>query len=144
MRKTPSQLLLQLRSLHESLSRRELGTATVAVSSAEALADMRAAALSAATLPGNTDPARFAAAIASRSALASLVSSQRLQVDIARVQLEQAKAQWLAAEREREAADRLVETEREHARDERDAQAQREADDLALARHGRDLEGGAS
>jgi flagellar export protein FliJ len=144
MRKSSSQLLLQLRALHEQLSRRDLGTATVAAATAETALEARTAALADTSLPEHTDPARFAAAIATRSALASLATSQRVQVVLARAEVEQAAARWLAAEREREAADRLVENEREQARDDADAAAQREADDLAVARHGRDLDGGAS
>lgn len=139
MRKTPSQLLLQLRALHENLSRRDLGAATVAAADAETVLEAHHAALAATTLPHCTDPARFAAAVATRSSLASLVSTQRLQVGLAHARVQEATQAWLAAERDREAADRLVESDRERARDDADAAAQRESDDLAVARHGRDL-----
>jgi flagellar biosynthesis chaperone FliJ len=143
MSRSPQELLLQLRALHERLARRDLGQAVNASALADALVARSQRTLSESRLPEHGTPEQYVASAAARNSLASLVVVNRAHAAAAHDQVRAASDVWRSREREREAADHLVEAERARRDEELRAAEQRETDDLSSARHGRDG-GGAS
>ena len=131
MSRSPHELLLQLRSLHERLSRRDLGQAVSNAALADVLVARSERALTASRLPVHSTPEQFLASAAARNSLATLLVVNRASASAAHDGVRAASEAWRAKEREREAAEQ------------RRAAEQRETDDLSSARHRRD-HGGAS
>jgi flagellar biosynthesis chaperone FliJ len=143
MSRSPHELLLQLRSLHERLSRRDLGQAVSNAALADVLVARSERALTASRLPVHSTPEQFLASAAARNSLATLLVVNRASASAAHDGVRAASEAWRAKEREREAAEHLVAAEAERRAEERRAAEQRETDDLSSARHRRD-HGGAS
>ena len=135
MSRTPTQLLLQLRSLHEQLAQRRMVHARGAQLEAENAAARTAHRLATASLPDRSTPGEFMAAAAARQALVNLMITQRQEVEVAVAVTAEATGAWSVTERDREAVDRLVGRERDERRAERLRAEQRESDDLVTARH---------
>ncbi len=135
MSRTPAELLLQLRAMHEQLAQRRLASSRAAQREAVALVRRTTALLSEATYPDRGTAAQFVAANATRQSLAALVQSQREAVVEAEHHVHLAAAAWSETERDREAIERLVDDEKTERREKRDAVEQRESDDLATSRH---------
>ena len=135
MSRTPTQLLLQLRSLTEQLAQRRMVHARGAQLEAESAAARTAHRLATASLPDRSTPGEFMAAAAARQALVNLMVTQRQEVEAAVAVTAEATGAWSVTERDREAVDRLVGRERDERRAERLRAEQRESDDLVTARH---------
>ena len=135
MSRTPTQLLLQLRSLHEQLAQRRMVHARGAQLEAENAAARTAHRLATASLPDRSTPGEFMAAAAARQALVNLMITQRQEVEVAVAVTAEATGAWSVTERDREAVDRLVQRERDERRADRLRAEQRESDDLVTARH---------
>jgi hypothetical protein len=133
--RTPTQLLLQLRSLTEQLAQRRMVHARGAQLEAEHAAARTAHRLATASLPDRSTPAEFIASAAARQALVNLMITQRQEVAVAAAVTAEATGAWSVTERDREAVDRLVTRERDERRVERQRAEQRESDDLVTARH---------
>jgi len=133
--RTPTQLLLQLRSLHEQLAQRRMVHARGAQLEAENAAARTAHRLATASLPDRSTPGEFMAAAAARQALVNLMITQRQEVEVAVAVTAEATGAWSVTERDREAVDRLVQRERDERRADRMRAEQRESDDLVTARH---------
>jgi len=133
--RTPTQLLLQLRALHEQLAQRRMVHARGAQLEAEHAAARTAHRLATAVLPDRSTPAEFMAAAAARQALVSLMVIHRQEVMAAAEVTAEATGAWSASERDREAVDRLHQRERDERRAELLRAEQRESDDLVTARH---------
>jgi hypothetical protein len=135
MSRTPTQLLLQLRSLHEQLAQRRMVHARGAQLEAEHAAARTAHRIATATMPDRATPGEFMATAAARQALVGLMLTQRQEVEVAALATAEATAAWSVTERDREAVDRLVRREKDERRAGQLRDEQRESDDLATARH---------
>lgn len=135
MSRTPQQLLLQLRALHERLARRDLGQAVNNAALADALVLRSRTALLESRMPDHGTPEQHVASVAARNSLATILTVHRAQAELAHAEVLTASRAWQEREREREAAEHLVEAERERREEERRVAEQRETDDLSSARH---------
>lgn len=135
MTRTPAQLLLQLRSLHEQLAQRTMVHARGAQLEAENAAARTAHRLATASFPDRATPGEFMASAAARQALVGLMLTQRQEVDEAAAVTAEATQAWSQTERDREAVDRVVRQEDDERRAARQRAEQRESDDLVTARH---------
>jgi hypothetical protein len=144
MSRTAQELLLQLRALHERLARRDLGQAVRTAAQADEYVGRARRALADSMIPDHGTPEQFIASVAARNSLSTLLTASRERAVLAHAQVQVAAGTWGARERDREAAEHLVDAEKERRDAERAAGEQRESDDLSSARHGRDDDGGRS
>jgi hypothetical protein len=141
-RTSPAQLLLQVRALHERLARRRTAEAVAVRDAEERAARAMQSRLAGIGLPHDASTEEFAGVAASRRALAGLVVAQWQRASAAAADVDVARLDWAAAERDREAMLRVVAQLRAEADARRARLEQREADDLATGRHPRPTEPG--
>jgi hypothetical protein len=134
-KRTPATLLLQVRQMHEWIARRGFADARRAHAEAEALTRDATNRLHAMSLPRKCTSTEFLAGAASQRALATLVVAMQEHAAVTAVDEARARDGWFAADRDREAVDRLREQEKAEAREHQDHLERKEADDISIGRH---------
>ena len=135
MKSRSMDVLLRVRSIRERTALGVLGERQLVVSTINHDIETVGQSLVNSTLAGRRTTEQAQITFAQRAGTAARLSMLADSLALATVDAEEARLAWLAADRDREVAQRLVDRHRDMALKEFDYRERREMDDLSVARH---------